>query len=93
MWHRICLGLFCGLLLAFTPIVLVATEYYKLPSTKRIDQDLYRAGKTLIETRYCYHYTYGEDAILKYEGPGDFSGSKIVWKDDSVCGVKMVVTE
>lgn len=70
-----------------------ATDYYKLPSTKRIDKDLYRSGKILIETRYCYHYTYGEDAILKYEGPGEFSGSTIIWGDDSTCEVKAVVAE
>ena len=73
--------------------VLIATDYYKLPSTKRIDQDLYRSGKILIETRYCYHYTYGEEAIVKYEGPGQFSGSKIIWNDDSVCDVKKVITD
>jgi hypothetical protein len=74
-------------------IFLVAADYYKLPSTRRIDKDLYRSGKILIETRYCYHYTYGEDAILKYEGPGEFSGSTIIWDDDSTCEVKAVVAE
>jgi hypothetical protein len=74
-------------------ISLGATDYYKLPSIKRIDKDLYRSGKILIETRYCYHYTYGEDAILKYEGPGEFSGSTIIWDDDSSCEVKTVISE
>jgi hypothetical protein len=74
-------------------ILLVAADYYKLPSTKRIDKDLYRSGKILIETRYCYHYSYGEDAILRYEGPGQFSGSTIIWDDDSTCEVKNVISE
>lgn len=71
----------------------VASDYYKLPGTKRIDQDLYRSGKLLIETRYCYHYTYGEDAVLRYEGSGEFSGSKIIWHDDTTCEVKKVVSD
>ena len=75
-----------GLLLGLA----VGAEYYKLPSTKRIDQDLYRSGKILIETRYCYHYTYGEDATLKYDG---ISGSKIIWSDDSTCDVKKIITQ
>jgi len=74
-------------------ILAVASDYYKLPGTKRIDQDLYRSGKILIATRYCYHYTYGEEALLKYEGSGEFSGSKIIWHDDSTCDVKKVVQE
>ena len=74
-------------------LVLLATEYYKLPGTKKIDQDLYRSGKILIETRYCYHYTYGEDALLKYEGSGEYSGSKIIWADDSNCDVKQVIAQ
>ena len=73
--------------------VACAAEYYKLPGTKRLDKDLYRSGKTLIETRYCYHYAYGEDALLKYEGSGQYSGSKIIWDDDSTCDVKRVITE
>ena len=80
-------------LLAILSFLAVAAEYYKLPGTKKIDQDLYRSGKTLIETRYCYHYTYGEDAILKYEGSGEFSGTKIIWHDDSTCDVKKVISE
>jgi len=80
-------------LLGLMSVVAIATEYYKLPGTKRIDQDLYRSGNLLIETRYCYHYTYGEEALLKYEGPGEFSGSKIIWKDDTTCDVKKLVSE
>jgi hypothetical protein len=72
---------------------MLAADYYKLPGTKRIEKDLYRSGKTLIETRYCYHYSNGEDAILKYEGRGEYSGSKIIWQDDTSCEVKRVVTD
>ena len=87
-----------GLALLATPVLLslrgdlMATDYYKLPATRRIDKDLYRSGQLLIETRFCFHLTIGEDAILKYEGSGDFSGSMIIWQDDSTCDVKRVIS-
>jgi hypothetical protein len=77
---------------SFLSTLAIASDYYKLPGIKQLDQDLYRSGKLLIETRYCYHYTYGEEAVLKYEGSGEFSGSKIIWADDSTCEVKKVVS-
>ena len=80
-------------LLGFLTLLAVATEYYKLPGTKRIDQDLYRSGKLLIQTRYFYHYTYGEEALLKYEGSGKFSGSKIIWNCGSTCDVKKLISD
>ncbi|MGI9072475.1 MAG: hypothetical protein ACR2JB_14435 [Bryobacteraceae bacterium] len=80
-------------MLALLLAPLVAAEYYKLEGIKRIDQDLYRAGKILVETRYCYHYTYGETAILKYEGSGEYSGSKIIWEDETACDVRKVISE
>jgi len=45
-----------------------ATEYYKV-NVKRIEQNLYKitSSNFYIVTQYCYEYTYGEDAILKYE--------------------------
>ena len=81
-----------GVLFASLGGILLATDYYKLPGTKRIEANLYRSEKTLIETRNCYHYTYGEDAVLKYEGSGEYSGSKIIWKDDTTCEVKKLVS-
>lgn len=46
-----------------------AAKNYQLQGVKRLDQDLYKSASGLyIETQYCYHYTYGEDAILKWEG-------------------------
>jgi hypothetical protein len=77
-------------LLLLLPSLLVSAEYYKLPNTKRVDQDLYISGSLYIQTRYCYHYTYGEDALLKYEGGGEYSGNKIIWDDRSDCAVKRI---
>jgi hypothetical protein len=65
-----------------------AGDYYKVENVKRVEQDLYRAGNLYIQTRYCYHYTYGEDALLKWEGP--YGDNKIIWSDDSNCQVKNV---
>lgn len=43
-------------------------EYFKV-CVRRVDQDLYRDrdSGTYIQTRYCYEYTLGDEAILKYE--------------------------
>jgi len=47
----------------------VIAERYSI-NVRRIEQNLYRdtLSKTIIETRYCYQYAYGEDAILQWEG-------------------------
>ena len=63
-----------------------AGDYYKLENVKRVEQDLYRSGNLYIETKYCYHYTYGETAVLKWDGP--YGDNKIIWDDDSACQVK-----
>ena len=65
-----------------------ASDYYKLEDVKRVEQDLYRSGDLYIQTQYCYHYTYGETALLKWEGP--YGSNKIVWADDSTCSVKNI---
>lgn len=56
---------------------------------KRIDKDLYKTSDGVyIETQYCYHYSYGEDAILKYE-PYSYD-NKIIFDNDQSCEVKKV---
>ena len=58
-------------------------------NVKRIDKDLYKTSEGVyIETQYCYHYTYGEDAILKYE-PYSYD-NKIIFDNDDSCDVKRV---
>ena len=67
-----------------------AADFYKLSGVKRVDQDLYSTSDSLyIETQYCYHYTYGEDAVLKWEYAGSIS-NKIIWADDSTCTAKKI---
>jgi hypothetical protein len=63
----------------------VLAEYYKLEGVKRIEKDLYksRAGD-FIETRYCYHYAYGEDVVY------NDSTKIIIWEDGDKCDVKRV---
>jgi len=72
--------------LALLALTVTAAEVYKLPGVKRVEKDLYRSGDFYIQTRYCYYYTYGEDAILKWDG---FSGT-VIWDDDSTCDVKKI---
>jgi hypothetical protein len=79
------------ILFLFVLVVMCATatsagDIYTLENVKRVDQDLYRAGNLYVQTQYCYHYTYGETAILKWEGT--YGDNKIVWDDDSTCKVK-----
>jgi hypothetical protein len=47
----------------------LVAERYSI-NVRRIESNLYQdtASRTIIETRYCYQYTYGEDAILQWEG-------------------------
>ena len=70
--------------------VVGAAEYYKLNGVRRVEEDLYKTRDGLyIETQYCYHYTYGEDAMLKWNNDGSYD-NKIIWDDDSTCGVKTI---
>jgi hypothetical protein len=66
-----------------------AADYYQLPNIKRIDPDLYRSGKVVIVTNSCLHVTVGEEALLKYQGPGEY---EIKWGDRSTCQVQRVLT-
>ena len=70
-------------------VVATAADYYQLPNVKRIDPDLYRAGKVVIVTSSCLHQAAGEEALLKYTGPGDY---EIIWGDHSKCEVQRVLT-
>jgi hypothetical protein len=63
-----------------------AADYFKLENVKRVDQDLYSSGNLYVQTQYCYHYTYGEEAVLKWQGA--YGDNKIIWADDSTCAVK-----
>ena len=78
---------FAALLLASVSLAVYA-EVYKV-YVKRIDSNLYKTSEgVFIETKYCYHYSYGEEAILKYK---QYSyDNKIIWEDDSTCDVKRV---
>ncbi len=66
-----------------------AADYYQLPNIKWIETDLYRAGKVVIVTSACRHQAGGEEALLKYEGPGEY---EIIWGDHSTCDVQRVLT-
>lgn len=68
---------------------LAYAEYYKV-NVKRVDANLYKTatGGLYIETRYCYEYTYGDDAILKYE---KYSyDNKLIFSSGTSCDVAKV---
>jgi hypothetical protein len=68
---------------------LANAEMYKV-NVKRTDSNLYidRSNKILIKTKYCYEYTYGDDAILVYER-GSYS-NKLVFENGTSCDVESV---
>jgi hypothetical protein len=65
-----------------------AADYYQLPNIKRIEPDLYRAGKVVIVTSSCLYSTAGEEALLRFDGPGEY---EIIWGDHSTCDVLRVL--
>lgn len=74
--------------IALTSPSVANAEVYQV-YVKRIDKDLYKTSEGMfIETQYCYHYTYGEDAILKYE-PYSYD-NKIIFDNDQSCTVKRI---
>ena len=75
-------------LLAELSAFLGAGDYYQLPNIKWVDHDLYRSAGVAIVTVSCLHVPTGEEALLKYEGPGEYT---IVWQDKSTCEVLRVL--
>ena len=68
---------------------LANAEMYKV-NVKRTDSNLYidRTNKILIKTKYCYEYTYGDDAILIYD---KYSyDNKLVFDNGTSCDVESV---
>ncbi|GMU57002.1 MAG: hypothetical protein AMXMBFR33_61480 [Candidatus Xenobia bacterium] len=67
-----CLALILALALA------AFGEAYRV-RVKRIGQDLYQDLNTgiVIQTQYCYEYSYGDDAILVWEGEYSFNNKLI----------------
>ena len=56
-------------------------SFYKLSNLKRVDQDLYKYEGGYVITRYCYEYTYGEDAIF------NDNTNEIIFNNGSKCSV------
>jgi len=72
MWQRPpgkrpCLCIAC-LLLSFAALVAPAIDYRNLEGVKRAVQEPYLSGDLHIQTSFCRHCTYGEDAALTLGG-------------------------
>lgn len=69
--------------------ILAYAEYYKV-NVKRIDKDLYKTTTDglYIQTRYCYEYTYGDDAVLKYDQHSN--DDKLIFDSGTSCDVVKV---
>ncbi len=73
-----------SLLLSFA-----SAEYYKV-YVSRVDSNLYKTSEGIfIETRYCYEYAYGDEALLKYEDYG-YDNKLIFVSMDNTCDVKRI---
>lgn len=79
----------------FLGVVLLSTaglanaEYYKVYIT-RSDNNLYLDSTTdlVIKTKYCYEYSYGEEAVLIYD---KYSYSnQLVFKNGQKCDVDWI---
>ncbi len=92
MLHPIARNVFSAVLrigiLAGSSALLGAGDYYQLPNIKWVDHDLYRTAGVAIVTVSCLHVPTGEEALLRYEGPGEYT---IVWQDKSTCEVLRVL--
>lgn len=81
-------GILVSLIILLLFAGVAAAEYYKV-YVKRVDKDLYRTDSSLyIVTKYCYEYTYGDEAVLKYE---EYSyDNKIIFDSGTSCDVEKV---
>lgn len=78
-------------LIVLSALALSAGDWYKLTGVRRIDKDIYKAdGGLLIETKYCYEYIYGEDALLQYGGKYDVDNKIVFPESNTACDVKGV---
>lgn len=65
-----------------------SAEMYAV-NVKRIDKDLYKTDEGVyIQTKYCYEYTYGDDAVLRYE-PYSYD-NKLIFDSGTTCEVVKV---
>ena len=66
---------------------LTNAEYYKL-YIKRDDSNIYidNNSELMIKTKYCYEYTYGDNAILIY----DKYSNQLVFENGNKCDVDWI---
>ncbi len=55
--------------------------FYKIGNIRRIETNLYKYDGGYIETKYCYEYVYGEDAIF------NDNTNEIIFNNGSKCSV------
>jgi len=67
--------------LVFGSMRATAGRFFRFDHVKKLDSDLYANRDYLFKTRYCYHYSYGESVVVKWEGPYSYD-NRIIWEDD-----------
>ena len=70
-----------------------ASDYYKV-EVKRVASDLYQVlhEDLYIKTRFCYKYSYGEEAILEIDSPYGYTVGKIIFVDSGdKCDIEKLI--
>ena len=79
--------LIIGAILTLTSLT-ASAAWYKVNVTRK-GSNVYKTTSGLyIITKYCYEYSYGESAILKYEKYG--YDNKLIFDSGSSCDVEAV---
>ena len=84
-------ALFMVLFFATTPAL--AEDTYRVEVT-RISSDLYKIDGTdyIIKTRYCYEYSYSDDAILIIESTYGYNIGRLIFIDSKdECDVEKII--
>ena len=84
--------------LVATSGVVLAADRYKLNVTRK-DSNVYKVDGTSywIKSRYCYEYSYGQEAILVWEAKGSYSNKLVFVEIDgsknTECDVESLLIE
>ena len=78
-----------SLILLVLPFI-VSAEMYKV-NVKRVDSNLYKTDENVyIKTKYCYEYSYGDEAILKYDSYS-YDNKLIFVNSGTTCDVEQLL--
>tara|TARA_R110000796_G_scaffold126971_2_gene242136 strand:- start:110 stop:373 length:264 start_codon:yes stop_codon:yes gene_type:complete len=82
----------CLALVLLFSTVSFAGDFYSV-NVKRVSQDLYEViGENIrIVTRYCYEYTYGDEAIVRIDSTAGFTVGEIIFDSGTKCDIAKLI--